>query len=204
MPSPSDHDPCRALLEEARAGDAQARERLLGDHLQGLTAFVRLRLGEALRARETSQDLVQSVYREVLEDLSDFEYRGEASFRHWLFRRAENKIRDRARFWRREKRDPGREERMQAGDENADRDLLAQLATFATPSRQLTTREEIERVERAFAKLPDDYREVILLSRIVGLSHEELAAEMGRTPVATRTLLSRALARLATTLESTT
>ncbi|MFT4539517.1 MAG: RNA polymerase sigma-70 factor (subfamily 1) [Planctomycetota bacterium] len=193
-------DPCLALIRGARAGDADAQNELFGGHLQGLTAFVRLRLGAALRERETSQDLVQSVYREVLEDLDDFEYRGEASFRHWLFRRAENKIRDRARFWRREKRDPGREERISAGVD--DTGLLKELANFSTPSRQLTTREEIERVETAFAQLPDDYREVILLARVVGLSHAELSTEMNRTSVATRTLLSRALARLATILET--
>ena len=195
-------DPCRELIQRARAGAPEAREKLLGEHLQGLTAFVRLRLGAALRARETSQDLVQSVYREVLEDLDDFEYRGEASFRHWLFRRAENKIRDRARFWRREKRDPRREERISGGvDEREDRRLLAELANFSTPSRHLTTREEIARVEAAFAALPEDYREVILLARVVGLPHAEVAREMHRSAVATRTLLSRALARLATALE---
>jgi len=56
--------------------------------------------------------------------------------------------------------------------------------------------EEIERVEAAFDKLSDDYRQVILLSRIVGLSHREVAREMGRNEAAVRKLLSRALARL--------
>ena len=42
---------------------------------------------------------------------------------------------------------------------------------------------------------------MILLTRVAGLSHAEVAREMGRTPIATRTLLSRALARLATALE---
>ena len=52
-----------------------------------------------------------------------------------------------------------------------------------------------------FGELPDDQREVILLARVVGLPHAIVAQEMGRTPAATRTLLSRALARLATRLE---
>ena len=45
--------------------------------------------------------------------------------------------------------------------------------------------------------LPDEYRQVILLARIVGLSHADLAREMGRSETAVRTLLHRALARLA-------
>jgi DNA-directed RNA polymerase specialized sigma24 family protein len=42
---------------------------------------------------------------------------------------------------------------------------------------------------------------VISLARIVGLSHAEIAKEMGRSEGAVRTLLSRALARLATLLD---
>lgn len=192
-------DDTEDLIGRARRGDGEAREALMARHLDGLHAFVRLRLGAGLRRRETSLDLVQSVCREVLEDLDGFEYRGGASFRHWLFRRAETKIRGRARFWGREKRDAGREERL--GDEPSDQRLLAQLASFATPSRHLGTREEIERIERAFASLSEEHREVIRLARVAGLPHALVAREMGRTPAATRTLLSRALARLATRLE---
>jgi len=183
------------------AGDRDARETLLREQLAGLRAYVRLRLGRAIRARETSQDLVQSVCREVLEDLGAFEYRGEASFRHWLFRRAENKIRDRGRYWGREKRAAERELASAGRAQDDDAELLAQFETFTTPSRDASAKEELERVEDAFARLSGDYREVILLARVVGLPHKEVAAQMGRSAIATRTLLSRALARLATLLE---
>jgi DNA-directed RNA polymerase specialized sigma24 family protein len=56
-------------------------------------------------------------------------------------------------------------------------------------------------VRRAFDELPADQRRVILLARIDGLAHEEIARRLGRTPLATRSLLSRALARLALILE---
>ena len=63
--------------------------------------------------------------------------------------------------------------------------------------------EELEHLASAFAALPPDWREVILLARVRGLSHAEIARTLGRTESATRTLLSRALARLATELEAT-
>ena len=44
---------------------------------------------------------------------------------------------------------------------------------------------------------------VVVLVRLQGLGHAEAARRMGRTESATRTLLSRALARLATELELT-
>ena len=185
---------------ELAAGDEEAREALLARHLAELTAFVRLRLGPALRSRETSNDIAQSVCREVLEDLSGFEYRGEQGFRNWLFLRADRKIRDRGRFWTRLKRSAHRELPL-AGSDDEEQRVFEQLRTFFTPSRDAVAREELQRLERAFRELPDDYRRVIVLSRVLGLGHEEVARAMDRTPVATRTLLSRALARLAAAME---
>lgn len=174
--------------------------RLLEDHLAGLRAFVHLRLGRALRAKEESQDLVQSVCREVLADLPHFEPRAGASFRDWLFRLAENKIRDRWRHWQREKRNVAREVELDA-TEIEDASVCADLANLCTPSRVAAGREELARLERAFCELPDDYREVIVLARLRGLTHAQIAEHLGRTELATRTLLSRALARLALAME---
>ena len=165
-------------------------------YLPALRGFVRLRLGSVLRSREDSQDVVQSICGEAMADLEAFEHRGPGSFRHWLMHRAENKIRARGRYW-------GRAKRAAAEvplDEGGARDLLA-AAHQLTPSREAASREELERLEAAFASLADADRQVILLARVAGLNHGEIAAEMGRTSSATRTLLSRALARLATAME---
>ncbi len=190
-------DSAEELILRARGGDRAAREALVAQHLPALRGFVRLRIGRALRSREESVDLVQSICGEALADLAGFEYRGPQSFRHWLLRRAENKIRARGRFWSRARRTRTREAPA-AGPDAQD---LREVAGGLTPSREAASREELERLETAFTGLPDDYRRVILLARVAGLSHEEIAEEMGRTPVATRTLLSRALSRLATALE---
>ena len=63
--------------------------------------------------------------------------------------------------------------------------------------------EQADRVEAALERIPEDYREVIVLSRYAGLSHAEIGEEMGRSQVAIRSLLSRALAQLADELERT-
>jgi RNA polymerase sigma-70 factor (ECF subfamily) len=62
--------------------------------------------------------------------------------------------------------------------------------------------EQADRIEAALDRLPADYREVICLSRFAGFSHAEIAAEMGRSELATRSLLSRALSQLAEELET--
>ena len=199
-------DTSRELFDAAARGDLRARDELFEQHLAGLRAFVRLRLGALLRARESSTDIVHSVCREALEDIGGFEYRDEAGFRHWLYQQAERKIVDRARYWGREKRDVRREvglaeARRAARGRHEDSRELDCMQSFFTPSRDAEAREELDRVERAFAELPPDYREVITLARIVDLPHAEIAKAMGRSEGAVRTLLSRALARLASVLE---
>lgn len=188
------------LVARAAGGDAAAREALFASHQDALRAFVRLRLGRKLRAREESLDLAQSVVREALEDLPRFEPRRAGGFRRWLLLRAENKIKDRGRYWSRARRDTARETAPR-GDDSEDRAVAAALSHLATPSREAAGREDLARLEAAFARLSDDQRRVILLARVGGMSHEEVAAEMGRTVLATRSLLARAMARLAVLLE---
>jgi RNA polymerase sigma-70 factor (ECF subfamily) len=48
----------------------------------------------------------------------------------------------------------------------------------------------------ALSRLPEDYREVIVLRNLEGLSHEEVAARMGRAAGAVRMLWLRALSCL--------
>lgn len=205
MSAPGNDSSLQSLVRSAVSGDRVARGDLMEQHMAGLRAFVRLRLGRQLRWRDSSLDLVQSVCREALEGLDRFEYRGPHSFRNWLLRRAENKIRDRGRYWSRARRSSERESgalsSLLARERDQGQQLMNQLRSFATPSRHAAAREELTRAESAFARLPEDYRRVIVLARLQGRTHEEVAAVMGRSAAATRTLLSRALARLTTLLE---
>jgi RNA polymerase sigma-70 factor, ECF subfamily len=53
-----------------------------------------------------------------------------------------------------------------------------------------------ERLERAVARLPPGQREVLLLSRMGGLTHEEIGRVTGASPAAVRVALHRALRTL--------
>ena len=187
----------RQLLEGAARQDRAAIERLLVRQLPGLEAFVRLRMGSALRSRAEPPDLVQSVCREVLEDLTGFEYRGEAPFRHWLYTRAENKLREKHRYHRAEKRNSAREVDPPDGST-----VMPAYQTLCTPSRELAAREAMARIEAAFDSLPDDYREAISLHKLCGLGHAEIAVQMKRSEGAVRNLVYRGLSRLALLVEA--
>jgi RNA polymerase sigma-70 factor (ECF subfamily) len=167
----------------------------LARYLPRLRAYLRLRMGPELRAKESASDLAQSTCREVLQHLDRYTHRGEANFRQWLFKSAQRKLANRIEHYRAGKREVGREVQA-AGAGSSDDALAALYQTISTPSRELMRREWIEQLEAAFEGLSEPHREVILLSRVVGLSHAEIASEMGRTVVATRSLLHRALAEL--------
>ncbi|MBX3464287.1 MAG: sigma-70 family RNA polymerase sigma factor [Planctomycetes bacterium] len=180
------------LVAAAARQDRSSIEQLLVRHLPGLEAFVRLRMGPVLRGVATAPDLVQSVCREVLADLSGFEFRGEGPFRAWLYTCAENKLREKARYHRAGKRDVAAVASLPEAST-----FLPVYRTLCTPSREVELREAIHRIEAAFDQLPADYREAVTLHKLCGLSHAEIAARMQRSEGAVRNLVYRGISRLA-------
>lgn len=182
-----------ASPEPGRAdGEGAAFERILAEHLPRLRAFVRLKAGPLVRAREAESDIVQSTCREILARRDRFVHEGDENFRRWLFTTALRKILDKHDFHTAARRDVRR-----AGDV----ELLDAYAGLGTPSQFASAREQIERIEAALSTLDDDQREVVVLSRIAGFSRAEVAAEMGRTEASVRNLLHRALTKLSALLE---
>ena len=62
-------------------------------------------------------------------------------------------------------------------------------------------KDRLELLEEALTRLSEDHREVVLLTRIEGLTVREVAERMGRTENAVHLLLGRALKRLAEELK---
>lgn len=175
-------------------------DELLAKHLGSLRAFVRLRAGAGLRARLGHSDLVQSVCREVLQARDRIAYQGDAAFRNWLYTAALRKLVEQDRRLHAQKRDVAREVAVdpQAG---VDQDLVAGYATMTTPSLVAMGKEGAANLEAAFDELSEEHREIITMARIVGLSHQEIAAQLGKSEESCRQLLRRALVKLSLALE---
>lgn len=188
------------LLRASRSGDRGALEALLQQHLPALRAFVRLRMSPLLRARESAGDLVQSACCDLLAALDDFEYRGEAAFRGWLYTAVFNKLREHERGLRAGKRDARRELAMPSGSGSSP-PLAEVYAQTLSPTQALLAAEQVERLEAAFDGLSEEHREVLALSRIARLKRAEIAQQMQRSEASVRSLLTRALAALAERLD---
>jgi len=187
------------LVSRASRGSLPEIEALLERFLPELRAYIRLRSGPAVRARESASDLAQSVCREILGHLDRFQYGDEVGFKRWLYATALRRIQNKQKYHTAQKRDLGREIPMPAA---ASRELLGSYKNFASPSENAMANEELSRIEQAFDQLTEEAREVITLARVVGLSHAEIAQQIGSTAGATRVLLHRSLAKLARLLDA--
>lgn len=187
--TPLSEDPDRQLFERARTGDRDAQNDLFERHLAGVHAWVRLKRGVLNQQRESAMDVVQSTFRQVLQDLHKIEFRGSQQFRNLLLTYAQNRLRNREQFDRAARRSPAKE---------ADASLSQLYGTICSPSQHLSGKEQIAAFEAAFQKLSESDQEIVLLARFEELPHAEIAARLGVSESASKKALSRALVRLAT------
>jgi len=140
-------------------------------------------------------DLVQEALIEAVKDIGDFTYSSKGDFLCWLSKIVENTIRDNVDRIHAAKRDVRRQVSLDKMAERTDRlhaDAGLPVVT-TTPSVVLSLREELDRLERAMDRLKPQYREVLVLAKIEGLSCKEIAARQNKRPAAVAMSLSRAI-----------
>lgn len=180
----------RHLFAAAAAGDRAALASLLEHYLPTLHAYVRGRLGGSLEPRESSMDVVQSICRQVLSAEGSFRFADEDHFRAWLFTAAVNKLREKFRYHRSQRR------ALASEAQSLDHEPHTAAAFLETPSQQAIGSETAAAVQAALAELSEPHREVVMLARLVKLPHGVIAEVMGRSEVAVRQLLARAMLAL--------
>jgi RNA polymerase sigma factor (sigma-70 family) len=182
--------PFARLLVAARAGDERALEALHRRFAPAVMARVRSRLPPGLRRWYDTADIGQSVFAEMLRDLRRFEDRGERQFRHWLYIKAENKVRAKLRG---EFGASGHRWQALLDDQNG----AGVPARDATPSAAALAEEERARLARALEALTPAQRSVIRLRAQEGLAFADVARRLSLpSPDAARVRYARALLEL--------
>ena len=199
----ADDSKTQQLVALAKEGDQPAIDQLCRIYGERIRRIVRLRMDRKLRSKLDSVDVVQDALVGALDGLKDFTYKNEGDFLRWLSRIAENKLRDIFDRFHADKRDVRREIPFKREESSAEGgSFRADVPLDATtPSVLLSRKEQMDRLERAIDSLKPEYREVVLLARIERLSHEEIAAKLGRSKGAVAMLLSRALVALTAAYE---
>jgi len=189
------------LVALAKGGDNSALNQLCNVYGERVRRIVRLRMGRELRSQLESMDLVQDVLMCALRDLGDFTYRSEGDFLRWLGRIAENRIRDNLEKLHANKRDIRKEIPLGNGRRATSGRLsgVPGPARNTTPSVILSRREELDKLEKAIDQLKPEYREVIVLAKIDGLSYNQIGERLGKSADAVGHLLLRAMVALTDT-----
>jgi RNA polymerase sigma-70 factor (ECF subfamily) len=189
-------------LAEARAGSREA----LGQALQACRGYLLVlaerELDPDLRAKGGASDLVQGTFLEAQKDFAHFLGNSEDELRSWL---RQILLHNLANFTRRyratAKRRLGREVVLDVSGSSADREGGLQVDALSASGLAMKE-EQGEALRRALERLPDDYRQVILLHYQEQRPFEEIAPLMHRSYEAVRSLWARAIRRLRHDMEA--
>lgn len=190
------------LIEAARRGDAECRERLFALCRSYLGFAARARIETWLRRKVDASDLVQETMLEACRDFDRFQGRSEQEWLAWLRRILDNNAADFVRRYRTTaKRAAGREVPFKDNDDSLHRGAPEPAADQATPSQEFLRLDTELRVTAALARLSPDYQEVVMLRNLQRLSFNEVAERMGRTRPAVQMLWMRAIRKLQVIME---
>jgi RNA polymerase sigma-70 factor (ECF subfamily) len=186
------------LVALAKEGDEAAVNQLCSVYGERVRRIIRLRLDQKLRPKFDSVDVVQDALILALDGLQDFTYQNEGDFLRWLSKIAENRLRDILDGFHADKRDVRKEIPFKKEGWSTEGDSIGAAGPMrdTTPSVIVSKKEALDRLEKALDRLKPEYREIIVLKRIEGLSHTEIAETLGKNTGAVRMLLARALAAL--------
>ena len=189
------------LVALAKGGDQTALNQLCRVYGERVRRIIRFRLNRKLRPKLDSVDVVQDVLLLAMGGLKDFTYRSEGDFLRWLSRIAENKIRDIFDEFHTEKRDIRKEIPFKEQGRSTGGTMSAALGPMRvpTPSVIMCKKEALDRLEKALDELKPEYKKVVVLKRIEGLSYAEIGERLGKSAKAVSMLLFRAMTALTIT-----
>jgi RNA polymerase sigma-70 factor (ECF subfamily) len=185
------------LIERARGGDAECRERLFQLCRSYLGFVARSQVESWLRVKVDASDLVQQTMLEAHRDFERFQGGSEKEWLAWLRQILSHNAADFVRRYRgTAKRQARREIRFRDPADSRSSGAPEPAAPDATPSQEFLLLDNELRVTAALAELPPDYQEVIVLRNLQRLPFNEVAERMQRSRPAVQMLWMRAIRKL--------
>lgn len=178
-----------AIVRKVLSGDANAFETLVLEYEKNVYNIALRMTGNS----EDAADMTQEAFIKAYNSLQSF--RGDSKFSVWLYRIVSNVCLD---FLRSKNRRPtvslsvedddGEDAQLDVADESQSPELLL--------DRKLTR----DSVRRGLDSLPPDYRQILLLREIQGLSYDEIAQALSLEVGTVKSRIFRARKRLCTFL----
>lgn len=157
-PVASDDDLMRAYA----TGDAVSFETLYRRYSDRLHGYI----WRLVRDDAVCDEIYQDTWQRVIQ--ARMTYRGEGTFKAWLYQIAHNRVRD---FWR--------SQSISLEVPDLDGLIESSHATDATPEKELSEFETRRRLRMALDELPEEQRAVILMRLEEELTLEEIGTVVG-------------------------
>lgn len=173
------HDDIAALVAAAQAGERGAFDELVRrTYVEMYTLAVRLTANE-----EDASDVVQEAYLRAWKGIRRF--RGDAQFTTWMYRITANAASTMTQRRRRQ--------RVTHIDEVAE---PMEMRVEHQPEGAAESAAALEELSVAVSELPPKLRAIVVLKDVYGLSHEDIAEELGISVAAAKVRLHRGRKKL--------
>ena len=172
-------------MRRVLGGDTNAFEALVVEYEKNIYAITQRMTGNA----EDAADMTQETFIKAYNSLSSF--RGDSKFSVWLYRIATNVCLD---FLRSRSRKPTVSLSME--DEDGEETQLDIADESQSPERLLERGLTRDAVRRGLNALSPEYRQILLLREIQGLSYEEIADVLSLEAGTVKSRIFRARQRL--------
>lgn len=185
-------------IELAKQGDEVALGALLSTYENYLKLLAEVQIGRTLRGKVDACDIVQETFLEAHRSIRTFKGSETHQFVAWLKSILSGRLANTMRhYFGTQSRDLRLEERIQAEiDQSAASFGGILIDPNSSPSQHVAVEEQSKLIAEALSRLPDHYRQAILLRHVEGLSFPEIAATMGRSVDSVEKLWLRGMAQL--------
>jgi RNA polymerase sigma-70 factor (ECF subfamily) len=186
------------LLRRAQEGDGSALGQLLESYRAYLIVLARVQVGRRLQGKVDASDVVQEAFLGAHRDFPQFRGTTERELVGWLRGILASLLANLVRHYHGTKARDVRLERqlaveLEQSSQAMDRGLVA---AQSSPSQQAARREQSVLLAEALGRLPEEWRELLILRHLEGLTFPEVAERLGRTLDSVKKQWPRALAAL--------
>ncbi|MEN7343421.1 MAG: RNA polymerase sigma factor [Pseudomonadota bacterium] len=167
------------LIQWVANGDVSCLGTLFDRYQDGLVNYC----WQLTHNQSVAEDLVQEVFLRLLKKAGSF--RGESSFKTWVYQIARNVAFDHIR-----------KQQRQRTDTDEPSTLQATVVDERSAEQAAAGQESLGYLEKSLASLPADQREIIWLGRCEFSDYRALASALGCTAQAARVRMHRAMKAL--------
>jgi RNA polymerase sigma-70 factor (ECF subfamily) len=177
-------DPDVQLMLRFQQGEMEAFQQLFHKYSPAVINFAFQFLGTRARAEEIAQEVLLQVYR------WQKRYEPKAKFSTWLFKIAHNHCLNEVR--KGEYRVARESLNLLPDAEGDERERDLPDTNPGKGEDVLAAKEAADRIQRILRRVPENQRTALMLSRLEGMSYQEVAEVLGSTEKAVKSLVFRA------------